>query len=187
MPRALGFALGLFLVPTMVEAQGPPREGSRARVTIDYHPEGDRYRTFEATVVRWTTDSLTVDLAKPRSFEPASWTIARGSIDRLEVPRGKARSTVKWLFYGAAAGAFLGAGIGGATHPREASQESICGENTPNKSALKCGLFGLAIGGAVGAAIGTFVSRTIWVEVEPASYGVAALHRYRLGLTVLRM
>ena len=85
---------------------------------------------------------------------------------------------------GADAGVFIGAAFGGVTHPKEASEESVCGENSPSKSALKCGVIGLAVGGVAGAAIGSSMFHTVWVEVDKASLRVSDAPRYRLGLTV---
>lgn len=193
MVRSLATVLFLLLVPVATAwTQGLP-EGTRARVTLAYwpatrlglrYPEGDRYRIFEGTILRVDKDSLTVEPAKPRSFESSPWTVAHTNVYRLEISGGRGRSTTKGLVYGVLAGVIIGTAVAflesGVTcdttlrytrlgFPRPV--EARCQEKNPVQTVILSG----ATGAFSGAAIGGLFFHDLWRDVDHARLRVSVV------------
>lgn len=163
--------------PVMALSQDPA--GRRVRLTLvswpaerlgDRFPDGDRYRTFEGTMVAVRPESLTVAPAAPRPGEDARWTIGRTNLYRVQHASHEAHSTTKGLVAGAIAGAILGAAIGAVTHPEAEFGDALCGGSSPVRSSLRCGAILAAMGGATGALVGATRTHTVWVDVPLTTF-----------------
>lgn len=147
------------MTPTLSAGQAEPvpdwpiAPGSRVRILS---PVLDK-RLATGSVVSATADTLVFRAAS----ESTSTAIPTPNIIKIDIARGTHTNTARAGFAGAAIGAFVGAMIGGATHPPPCTN---CLDFSQGAAALGGGLAGGVIGALVGVAIGKRPT-DIWVPV----------------------
>lgn len=181
--------------------QPHPTPGSKVRITLDYHPRGERFRTFTATITRvFGPDSVQVDLLEPLSDGASTTTILTSHIEQLEVRAGSARSTTTGIIIGSALGLAAGSAIAGMLEPKWVCDSSlnINAAGLPSAGEYDChersawalvrgrSLLGVAIGALTGAIVGGQFSHDVWIAVEltPPSGLPTSRRPERLGVTV---
>ena len=132
-------------------------------------PAGSRVRAMPTGAERYHVGSLlavpddSVRLSLERTGD--SLALARASLARFDVSRGRRAQTGKGAIYGLAVGAFAGLILGAATY--EGCDGCFGPDPGIGGSAVIGGILFGAIGAGVGAIVGAQVKGERWVPVDP--------------------